>query len=315
MRAKFAILCCLIAGSAFAQATVDREPKGIRDANKFTDRVQARQDFDKAAAAMLAPKFRQAIASYQPGGASDLVATWAEFVTASGTEFLALQLALPPDSGLRAAKEYTLFGIVANDEGKQLATYNETIPVRQSKGDLFIERSLIVPAQKLRGTFGLANRNEILGIARVDFDPEAIHKDEAGISRIIASSDVHLMPSAQSPIEPFAFGGTKVVPKPRAAFHAADEVWLFAELRNPKLGDDGAPHVATKVEVDGPKKLPGRVIPAEASALKGVPGHYGIGNTIDVSQLVPGDYTLHVTVFDTVAKQSFKRDAVLRIVE
>jgi len=315
MRATLAILCSLVAGSAFAQAVVDREPKGVRDANKFMDQTRARQDLDKAAAAMLAPKFRQVIAAYHPGGASDLTATWAEFVTASGTEFVALQLALPPDSGLRAAKEYTFFGVVASDDGKELATYSETIPVHQSKGDLLVERSLIVPVQKFHGIFGLANRGEILGIARVDFDPETIRKDEAGISRIIASSDVHLMPSAQSPVEPFAFGGTKVVPKPHHAFRAADEVWLFTELRNPKLGDDGAPHVATKVEVDGPKKLPGHVIPAEASPLKGVPGHYGIGNTIDVSQLVPGDYTLHVTVIDTVAKQAFKRDAMLRIVE
>ena len=315
MRASQVILCCLLASSAVAQAVVDRVPKGVREANKFMDDTRALQNLDKAASALLPPKLRASLTSFQPGNASDLIGTWGEFVTANGTEFIALQLALPPNSGLRAAKEYNFFGVVAREDGKEVATYNESIPLHDSKGEMFIERSLVLPAAKLRGTFGLASRGEVIGLARVDFDAEAINKDEAGISRIIASSDVHLMPSAQSPIEPFAFGGTKVVPKPHHAFRIGDEVWLFTELRNPKLGDDGAPHVATKVEVDGPRKLPGRVLPADASPLKGVPGHYGIGNTVDVSQLVPGEYTLHVTVIDTVAKQSFKRDATLRIVE
>jgi len=316
-------LLLLVATTAYAQlepgpginSDHERVPKTERFANYVNDEQRARKEFEAAAKAMLSSKLRGALTKFTPGDASDLIPTWGEFITATGTEFVALQLALPSDSGLRANTTYTFFGLVTDAEGKELATFNETIPVAQSKGDLLVDRTLILPNAKTRGTFGLASRGEILGITRVDFEPETLTKEAAGISRVIASSDVHILPAQQKPLDPFAFGGTKVVPKPRNAFRKTDEVWLFTELRNPKLGPDGAPHVITKVEVDGPTKLPGKILQADASPLKGVAGHYGIGNTVDLSQLTPGDYQLRVTVTDTIAKQSFKRETTLRIVE
>jgi hypothetical protein len=321
MRTTFAALLILASVVAYAQkpgppvGDTERVPKAVREANRFADEMRAKQEFDALAKSMLSSKYRGALAKFEPGDGSDLVATWGEFITAAGTEFVALQLALPPGSGLRANTEYTFFGVITDASAKELATYNETIPAWESMGDLIVDRSLILPSSKVRGTFGLASRGEIVGMTRVDFEPELLAKDAAGISRIIASSDVHILPAKQKPLDPFSFGGTKVVPKPGHAFHNTDEVWLFTELRNPKLGDDGAPHVITKVEVDGPKKLPGTILQAEATPLKGVAGHYGIGNTVDVSQLVPGDYQLKVTVTDMVAKQSFKRETRLTIIQ
>lgn len=314
-----ALLLFLVAGTAYAQGPAgsgaERMPKAEQYANSFNDEQRARREFEAAAKAMLSPKYRGALTKFEPGAASDLIPAWGEFITATGTEFIALQLALPPNSGIRANTEYTFFGLVTDDGGKELATFNETVRVVESKGDLIVDRALLLPNGKTRGTFGLASRGEIVGLTRVDFEPEALAKDAAGISRIIASSDVHVLPAKQTPLDPFAFGGTKVVPKPRHAFRTSDEVWLFTELRNPKLGTDGAPHVITRVEVDGPKKLPGNILQADASPLKGVAGHYGIGNTVDLSQLVPGDYRLKVTVTDTIAKQSFQRETTLRIVQ
>ena len=320
---KALLLLFLGAGAAYAQldpgstlnADRERVPKTERYANYVNDEQRARREFEAAAKAMLSPKYRGALTKFEPGDASDLIPAWGEFITTTGTEFVALQLALPVSSGLRANTEYTFFGILTNEAGKELATFNESVPVTESKGDLIVERALLLPKGKTRGTFGLANRGEILGMTRIDFEPEVLATDAAGISRIIASSDVHNLPAKQKPLDPFAFGGTKVVPKPRHAFRNSDEVWLFTELRNPKLGTDGAPHVITKVEVDGPKKLPGKILQADATPLKGVAGHYGIGNTVDLSQLVPGDYRLTVTVTDTIAKQSFQRETTLRIVE
>jgi hypothetical protein len=313
----------LFAATAYAQlepgptfnSDHERVPKTERYANYVNDEQRARKEFEAAAKAMLSPKFRGALTKFEPGDPSDLIPTWGEFITATGTEFVALQLALPSDSGLRANTTYTFFGVLTDANGKELATFNETLPVSQSKGDLVVDRTLLLPNAKTRGTFGLASRGEILGITRVDFEPEPLTKEAAGISRVIASADVHILPVQQKPLDPFAFGGTKVVPKPRNAFRKSDEVWLFTELRNPKLGPDGAPHVVTKVEVDGPTKLPGKILQADASPLKGVAGHYGIGNTVDLSQLTPGDYQLRVTVTDTIAKQSFKRETTLKIVE
>src|SRR6185436_7664069 len=224
--------------------------------------------------------------------------TWGEFITAQGEPFVALQLA---GGALVPGGRVTLFGVVTDGAGATNGSYNETAVVRESKGDLFIERSLINVPRKAVGTFGISRKSETLAMARVVFEPEELTAAAPGISRIIVSRDVHLLDAAQQPLDPFAFGGTKVVPKPGGAFRKNDEVWLFAELRNPALGSDGVPHVITKVDVEGPSKIAGKPTPAEATPLKGVPGHYGIGNTVDVTPLAPGDYRVRVTVTDAVA--------------
>jgi hypothetical protein len=286
----------------------------LHDAERTNDNIVARRAFDASARAMLTPKYREAVEHYAPG-AADLQAAWGEFVAADGMPFLALQLAPRDAAAVKDGERITFFGLVADENGKAIATYNEPQTVVASNGDLLVERTLILPLRKSRGTFGLARRNDIIGVARIDFDPEPLSAASSGISRIIASSDVHILPAVQSPLDPFAFGGTKVVPKPGAAFRKSDEVWLFTELRNPTLGPDGAPHVMTKVEIEGAaKSIPGIAVPAEATALKGVPGHYGIGNTIDVTSLPPGDYNVRLTVTDTVAKQTYKRETEIHIV-
>src|SRR5437868_4611249 len=90
----------------------ERIPKTERYANYLNDEHRARKEFEAAAKAMLSPKYRNALTKFEPGDASDLIPAWGEFITAAGTEFVALQLALPPNSGLRANTEYTFFGII-----------------------------------------------------------------------------------------------------------------------------------------------------------------------------------------------------------
>jgi hypothetical protein len=305
MRAAI-LLSLILTTSVFAQES--RDPKTIKDAERTNDDVVARRAFDASARAMLAPKYRDAVEHY---AASTLQSAWGEFIAADGTPFLALQIAPADASSVKSGERITFFGLVTDDNGKTIATYNEPQTVIASNGDLFVERTLTLPLRKSRGTFGLARRNDVIGITRIDFDPEPLTPKSSGISRVIVSSDVHVLPTAQAPLDPFAFGGTKVVPKPGASFKRSEEVWLFTELRNPALGSDGAPHVMTSVEIEGKSKS----IPAaaEATPLKGVPGHYGIGSTIDVTALPPGDYNVRLTVTDTIAKQTYKRDATIHI--
>jgi hypothetical protein len=310
MRATIPLLV-LLAASAFAQA--ERDPKTLHDAERANDALVARRAFDASARAMLTPRYREAVEHYAPGP-SDLLATWGEFIAADGMPFIALQVA-PSDAGsVKAGERITFFGLIADENGKTIATFNEPQSVVMSNADLFVERTLVLPLRKSRGTFGLARRNDVIGVTRIDFDPEPLTASTSGISRVIASSDVHILPSAQAPLDPFAFGGTKVVPKPGASFKRSDEVWLFTELRNPSLGSDSAPHVTTKVEIEGAaKSIAGVSMPAEATPLKGVPGHYGIGSTIDVTPLPAGDYKVKLTVTDTVAKVAYKREAMIHI--
>jgi len=310
MRAAIPLLL-ILATTAFAQS--ERDPKTLNDAERANDTLTARRAFDASARAMLTPKYRDVIEHYAPSS-TDLKSAWGDFVAADGTPFLALQIAPSDAASVKSGERITFFGLVTDENGKTIVTYNEPQTVLASNGDLFVERTLTLPLRKSRGTFGLARRNEVIGVARLDFDPEPLTVKSIGISRVIVSSDVHILSTPQAPLDPFAFGGTKVVPKPGASFKRNDEVWLFTELRNPVLGADGAPHVMTKVEIEGAKSIRGTPVAAEATPLKGVPGHFGIGSTIDVTPLPPGDYTIRLTVTDTIAKQAYKRETMIHIV-
>jgi len=310
MRAALPLLL-IVATSAFGQA--NRDPKTLIDAERANDTLTARRAFDASARAMLTPKYREVIEHYAPSS-TDLKSAWGEFVAADGMPFMALQIAPSNAASVKSGERITFFGLVTDENGKTIATFNEPQTVLASNGDLFLERTLTLPLRKSRGTFGLARRNDVIGLTRIEFDPEPLTATSSGISRVIVSSDVHILPAAQAPLDPFAFGGTKVVPKPGASFKRSDEVWLFTELRNPALGADGAPHVTTKVEIEGSaKSIPGTPVVAEATPLKGMRGHFGIGSTIDVTPLPPGDYNVKLTVNDTIAKQTYKRETLIHI--
>jgi hypothetical protein len=282
------------------------------DHERMIDKVVASRAYDANARALLSPKFRDALDHYDPAG-PQLVSAWGEFVAAGGTPFIALHLDLPPNSTLHFGESIAFFGTVDDADGHRIAIYNETLPVQQSHDAFFVERSIVVPLKKATGTFGVARRGEIMAMARVEFEPEDIAPATPGVSRLIVSRDVYILKTAQQPLDPFAFGGTKVIPKPDGSFRKTDEVWLFAELRNPSLAEDGTPHIATKTTLEGPTAVSWPPISAVATPLKGVPGHYGVGNAIDVSKLAAGDYKLRVVITDLVSKQSYRRETMLHI--
>lgn len=294
--------------SLLAQAA-ERVPKTMTDAERLNDKVIASREYDSNARNLLSRKFAEALDTYAPRKEGELVPSWGEFIAVDGMPFIALQLALPPAT---SADSVAFFGRVVDESGKTIATYNELLPVQTSGGDKFVERSLVVPFVKSTGTFGVARGGEILAMTRVTFEPQSVSTTAAAVSRLIVSSDVHLLAEAQKPRDPFAFGGTKVVPKPGSLFRKSDAVWIFAELRNPSLAPDGTPHILTKLTIV-PSNVSGPPMPAEATPLKGMAGHYGIGNPINITKLAAGDYTVRVVFTDLVSKQSFMREAAIHI--
>jgi len=289
---RAATLLLLLIALPLAAQRREEDAKGGAYADRLKDEIRARKMYEKSARASIPARFRQALERHQPGD-GDLAAVWGEFRLVDGTPFGALQLALPPGV---APERVTFFGIVGD------STYFEELPVQHSNADAFVERSLLLAPHATRGTFGLAHKNEILGLARVDIEPPS------ELSRLILSGDVHNLAAAQDPLDPFAFGGTKVVPKPHGAFRRSDEVWVFLELRS-----DTPPRLTSRVDIEG--IVNGTPGPAEALPLKGVPGHFGVGNTIDVSRLKPGDYKIRVTLTDAATNKSLTRDASLRITD
>lgn len=262
-------------------------------------------------------------------------ASWGEYVTSFGEYFVPVMLSVPKSSGLAADQEVTFFGVIEDASGKPVLAFEETEKLHAAKDDLFADRSLALPAGKHRGIFGIAAAGKPVAIVSTDMTlAGSLDKDAAAVSSLILSNYVQPMTEAQAPTEPFAFGGVKVVPKADKVFRPSDELWYFFELRNPGLADAIAPSEGTatgappeqkpkiqvKVDVEGkdaegkPSKRSAPPREVDAVPMKGVPGHYGIGNAIPLQSFKPGDYTITLKVIDTVRKTSYSLSDSFKIV-
>ena len=250
--------------------------------------------------------------------------TWGEFITATGEYFVPVSLYVPKTSAAAASTDVTFFGVVEDASGKSVLAFEQPAKLTASKDDFFVDKSLTaLPAGKYRGYFGLAANGKTVALAPVDMQLSgSLDKSAVAVSPLILSNNVFVLSEAQKPTDPFAFGGTKVVPKADKAFRAAsDELWYFFELRNPGIGEAGTPKVQVKVDITG-KTREGKDVKksaplseAEAMELKGVPGHFAIGNAFPLTTFKPGDYTINVKVIDTVTKASYTLTDTFRIVE
>lgn len=251
--------------------------------------------------------------------------TWGEFITGTGEYFVPVSLYVPKTSAAAAATDVTFFGVVEDASGKSVLAFEEPAKLTASKDDFFVDKSITaaLPAGKYRGYFGLAANGKTVALAPVDMQLSgSLDKSAAAVSPLLLSNNVYVLSAAQKPTDPFAFGGTKVVPKADKAFRAAsDELWYFFEVRNPGIGEAGTPKMQIKVDITG-KTKDGQSVKksaplseAEAMELKGVPGHFAIGNAFPLTTFKPGDYTITVKAIDTVTKASYTLTDTFRIVE
>ena len=265
---------------------------------------------------------------------NQVFATWGEYVTSFGEYFVPVMVSVPASAGLAADQKATFFGVIEDQSGKPVLAFEEERTLNTAKGDLFADKSLSLPAGKHRGIFGISQNGKTL-IASADMQlAGSLDKDAPATSPVLISNFIQPLSEAQAPTEPFAFGGVKVVPKADRTFRTSDELWYFFELRNPGLADalpaelgsaTGAPEqkpkVQVKMDVEG-KDATGKAVkksapPREIDAvpMKGVPGHYGVGNAIPLESFKPGEYTLTVKVMDTVTKASYTLSEKFRVVQ
>lgn len=275
--------------------------------------------------------FKAAVAEANYSGA----ATWGEFVTSFGEYFVPVGLYIPKSSGA-SASEATFFGVVKDAGGRNVLAFEEPVTLVATKDDFFADKSIVLPAGKYRGTFGVAQGGKVVALAATDMEVAGtLDKDATAASRMILSNNVFPLTQAQNPTDPFAFGGLKVVPKADATFHTSDELWYFIELRNPGLSEpvlpEGTvpvnpadvprvPRIQVKLDVAGttadgkPVKMAAPPREVEAMELKGVPGHFGLGNAMPPNTFKPGDYTFTVKVIDTVKKTSYTLSEKFKVV-
>ena len=240
---------------------------------------------------------------------------WGEYVTAQGQTFVPVGLYVPKSAGISG--DVTFFGVVEDASGKSVAAFEQPATLVASKDDFFIDKTITVPAGKHKGTFGLAQGGKVVALASADMElAGTLDKDATAIGQLILSNNVYPLTEAQKADDPFAFGGVRVVPKADHVFRPTDELWYFFELRNPGLpepveGAERLPKIQVKIDVAG-KTTEGKPVkmaapPTEVTAIemKGVPGHYAIGNAIPLETFKPGDYSFTVKVIDTIKKTSY----------
>lgn len=263
-------------------------------------------------------------------------ATWGEYVTGAGDYFVPVMLYIPKRSGITASEGVTFFGVVQDESGKDVHTFEVPAKLTATKEDFYVDRSLRgLPAGKHRGYFGVAENGKVLTVAAADMNLSGtLDKDAAAISGLILSNHLYPLPEAQQPDDPYAFGGLKIVPKADRTFTPADELWYFVELRNPGVvqpsptdavpivgAPAAAPKVQVKIDIEGTdatgkkKKMSAPPREVDAVEIKGVPGHFGLGSAIPLATFKPGDYTFTMKVIDTVRKSSYTLTDTFRVVQ
>jgi GWxTD domain-containing protein len=260
--------------------------------------------------------------------------TWGEYVTSAGQTFVPVGLYVPKAAGISG--DVTFFGVVEDAMGKGVLAFEQPATLAATKDDFFIDKSLVLPAGKHRGTFGLAQNGQVVALASTEMELAGnLDKDATAISQLILSNNVYPLAESQKADDPFAFGGVRVVPKADHTFRTTDELWYFFELRNPGLPEvaEGTvpvtpaeptprlPKIQLKLDVAGttvegkPVKMAAPPTETAAIEMKGVPGHYGVGNAIPLSSFKPGDYTFTVKVIDTLKKTSYTLTDKFKVVE
>lgn len=258
-------------------------------------------------------------AAKEPG---TLFLSTGEFITPDGDHFVPVQLWAPKWAGLAAGTEVTFFGAVENEAGTHVASFEEPVTLVASNDDVYYARSLDLEPGKYRATFGFAREGKPIAAVSKPLVVSGLEKGGAGVSDLMLSTHIYPLSEAQQPTDPFSFGGLRVVPRGDATFRKSDELWYFVELRNPgKDAATGSPKLTLAVSVTGKTtdgrnvKMIGPASEVPAQELKGVPGHYGVGQAMPLATFRPGDYKITMKLTDTVANQTYERSQQFRVVE
>ncbi|HEX7831058.1 MAG TPA: GWxTD domain-containing protein [Thermoanaerobaculia bacterium] len=266
-----------------------------------------------------------------------LFSTTGEFVTTEGVTFVPVMVFVPKSAAV-PAEGVTFFGVVQDESGKNVVAFEEPAKIAPSKDDQYVDKTLAaLPAGKYRGYFGLAQDGKALAITSSEMTlAGSLDKDATAASGLILSNNLYPLTEAQKADDPFAFGGIKVVPKADRVFRTSDELWYFFELRHPGVPAPAAdapvtvtgeatpllPKIQVKVDIEGvadadKKKIKMTAPPREIEAIpmKGVEGHYGVGNAIPLASFKPGEYTFTIKVIDTVKKSSYTMSDKFRVIQ
>jgi GWxTD domain-containing protein len=251
-------------------------------------------------------------AEQKPVGTAHL--TWGEYVTPEGDGFVPVSLFMPASANVPSGRKVTFFGAVENAAGEVVQILEEEATLIASGRDAYVDKSLTLAPGTYKAAFGVAADGQPLALTSAELTVQGLKAGDTAVSQLILSNHAVPLAQAQKRTDPFTFGGLKVVPKGDAVFVTSDELWYFLEMRNPGLGDTGAPKVMVKLDINGKtvagksEKLDFPMQEVEALPLKGVPNHYGLVQAFPLADFEPGLYTVKLKVIDSVLKKTYQME-------
>ncbi|MFZ2491958.1 MAG: GWxTD domain-containing protein [Thermoanaerobaculia bacterium] len=294
----------------------------LKEAPKMQAQVPAAPAQPAGPGSFVTDAIRVAVDEVRAGKAEaskTLFLTYGEFITPEGEYFVPVSLYAPKGAGYAADGAYTFFGLVEKD-GVPALIFEEAAKLAATKDDLYLDKSLKLEPGSYKAVFGLALAGKPVAIITTPLELKGMEKDAAGISNLLLSNNIYALAEAQAPTDPFAFGGMKVVPKSDRRFTNADELWYFFELRNPGMAEGAtAPTVKVKTTITGKtttgqnSKMSAPPTDVPAQELKGVPGHWVIGQSIPLTKFRAGDYTITLNVTDPVKNVSYDLQATFSV--
>jgi GWxTD domain-containing protein len=247
--------------------------------------------------------------------------TFGEFVTADGTHFVPVQLYAPQSAGLAAGTEVTFFGSIDRQDGTRLLVVEEPVTLAASGDAVYHARTLTVPPGSYSATFGLAKEGKPISVVSRPITVQGVDMSSPGVSSLMLSNNIYALTEAQEPTDPFAFGGLKVVPKGDATFKQSEDLWYFFEVRNPGIDTaTNAPKYTMQLTITGttadgkPVKMLGPVEPVQMQELKGVAGHWAVGQALPLQTFKPGEYKIALKLTDAALGKTYDLSDTFRVV-
>ena len=324
-QATIAVLLALPASSPVCAQPggMERAPKTAADLQRQSGHNWDLNEPKRVAAVrpLTSRAFRRALDDYREGKADlkhDISLSWGEFLSGLGEPFLAIALDRPTDADLAPGTKVTLFGELLDATGAAVTGFESDATVELSAGHSLIDASLPMPKGAVRAVVGVARRGEPRWLIEQPLSPSPIDAKAFGLSRPILSLDVHALPAAQKPDDPFCFGGMRVSPRGDRTFKKSDAPWLFTVARVPGSAADSAPQLAAALvirsDADGKtRRYPiGGLAP---TALKGFEHQWGLGVQVPISGLAPGTYQLSLEVSEKPAGASGTTATSFTVVE
>src|SRR5437867_4892376 len=244
--------------------------------------------------------------------------TWGEFVTSEGEHFVSAQVYVPGGAAVAPDQKVTSFAVVENKAGEIIDVKEDETTTIASGGDAYLDRSLQLDSGTYKATFGIASDVHVVAAVRTLMTIEGLDPKSTGVSPLLLASKVYPLQTAPRPMDPFTFGGLKVIPKGDSIFTPSGDLWYFIELRNPGVTDAGVPNMRVRIDINGktatgPVELRLPMKDTEVAKLAGETNRYGLGLAIPLEGFKPGEYTMKVHVVDVVLGKEYDFEKPFRV--